>query len=243
MFNKKAILVLEIIIFSGFGMIWTSFDITEMDENRSRTVKCLTPWIFPTKKRLIERRSRSKAFYKGPPTAPAGIACRLARVLPGLPRSGGGSSSARARARARLELGASSSSSSARAVVGQSHSHMGICLFFQKQANAASHVADAACHAPYAASHAADAACHAADAASHAADEACHAASAASHAADAASYAADVAGHAADASASSSVFEHGSSGGRSVTFSYGHLPVYSKKFCLGAGRPGTPIDF
>ena len=139
---------------------------------------------FPDAEKMFERRSRSKAFYKGPPTAPAGIACRLARVLPGLPRSGGGSSSARA-------------------VVGQSHSHMGICLFFQKQANAASHAADAACHAADAASHAADAACHAADAASHAADEACHAAAAASHAADAASYAADVASHAADASSSS----------------------------------------
>ena len=111
---------------------------------------------------------------------------------------------------------------------------MGICLFFQKQANAASHAADAACHAADAASHAADAACHAADAASHAADEACHAAAAASHAADAASYAADVAGHAADASSSSARararFEHGSSGGRSVTFPYWHLPVYSKTF-------------
>ena len=110
----------------------------------------------------------------------------------------------RARARARLE----------RWYV----SHIPIwafACFFQKQANAASHAADAACHA--------------ADAASHAAVAACHAAAAASHAADAASYAADVAGHAADASwsSSSSVFEHGSSGGRSVTFPYGHLPVYS----------------
>ena len=145
---------------------------------------------------------------------------------------------ARARLELELELGSSWARARARARLERWYvSHIPIwafAFFFQEQANAASHAADAACHAADAASHAADAACHAADAASYAADEACHAAAAASHAADAASYAADVAGHAADASSSSARararFEHGSSGGRSVTFPYWHLPVCPKTF-------------